>query len=45
MSGEVIMFFDIVINMMLAYKSDDDLHYITEISKISKRYINEGNFV
>ena len=45
MAGEAIMFFDIVINMLLAYKSDDDLHYITDISKISKRYINEGSFI
>jgi hypothetical protein len=39
------MLFDIIINMLLAFKSDDDLHYITDISKISKRYINEGSFV
>jgi hypothetical protein len=45
MAGEAIMFFDIVINMLLAYKSDDDLHYITDINKISKRYIYEGSFV
>ena len=45
MSGEAIMLFDIVINMLLAYKSDDDLHYITDISKTSRRYIYEGSFV
>ena len=39
------MLFDIIINMILAYKSDDDLHYITDIGKISKRYINEGSFI
>ena len=39
------MLFDIMINMLLAFKDDDDLHYITNIEKISKRYIYEGSFV
>jgi hypothetical protein len=45
MSGEVIMLLDIVVNMLLAYKKDDDVHYITNIQKIRKRYIYEGTFV
>ena len=39
MAGEVIMFFDIVVNMLLAFKDEEDLHYVTNIEKISKRYI------
>ena len=31
MSGEAIMFLDILINMVLAYKDDNDLNYITDI--------------
>lgn len=31
MSGEVIMLLDIVVNMLLAYKSEDDVHYITNV--------------
>ena len=45
MSGEAIMFLDILINMVLAYKDDNDLNYITDIKQISNRYIFEGNFV
>lgn len=39
------MLFDIIINMVLAFKDDDDIHYITNIEKISKRYIYEGSFM
>ena len=35
MAGEVIMFFDIVFNMLLAYKDDNDRLYVTNIKKIS----------
>lgn len=31
MFGEVIMLLDIMVNMLLAYKSDNDEHYITDI--------------
>jgi len=44
MSGEFIMFFDIIVNMLLAYKNEHDEHYVIDIQKISQRYINEGNF-
>jgi hypothetical protein len=45
MQGEVIMLLDILINMVLAYKDDDDIHYVTNIEKIRNRYIYEGSFM
>lgn len=45
MCGEIIMLFDIIINLLLAFKDDDDLRYITDISKTSQNYIYHGSFV
>jgi len=35
MSGEVIMLFDIIVNMLLAYKNEHYEHYVIDIQKIS----------
>ena len=42
---EIIMLLDIIFNMLLAFKDDDDLLYITNLTKTSERYIYQGNFV
>ena len=45
MCGEVIMMFDIVVNLLLAYKDENDTFYITDTQIIAKKYVYHGNFI
>ena len=45
MCGEVIMLFDIVVNLFLAFKDENDSFYITDPQIIAKKYVYHGNFV
>ena len=45
MCGEVIMLFDIIVNMLLAFKDENDSYYITDIHQIANRYVHDGSFI
>ena len=42
--GEIVMFFDIVVNFLLAFSDSEGMNYIKDFKKIRNRYIFEGRF-